>query len=90
MADSVTLRPDVLHFASLMSQMMDFKEQIEGKGPIEADYPLSTALMKIEEQWKKFDEVPFPEGEVLRRMLVHIANYAMIAYNISLRLGSTK
>lgn len=71
------MRPDVQRFAGLMSRMMDDKEQ--EKGPINGDYTLYKALMNLEAQWNKMRETPTPRGEALRRILVHLANFAMVA-----------
>jgi hypothetical protein len=71
------LRPDVLRFAKLMSSMMDAKEQ--EKGPINGNYPIHKALMNLEAQWNKMREFPTPQGDALRRLLIHLANFAMIA-----------
>lgn len=71
------MRNDVRHFAEQMSAMMDEKER--EKGPINGGYSLQKALMNLEAQWNKMRETPTPQGEALRRILVHLANFAMIA-----------
>lgn len=71
------MRNDVAQFARQMSLMMDEKER--EKGPINGGYSLQKALMNLEAQWNKMRETPTPQGEALRRILVHLANFAMIA-----------
>lgn len=73
----------IRQFAELMSSMMDYKE--DSKGPIEQDYPLTKALMNMQAQWRKLEENPMPQRDDFRRIMVHVANFAMIAFQISLR-----
>jgi hypothetical protein len=72
------MREDVHYFAEQMSRMMDIKDQ--EKGPIDySTYTLQKALMHMQGQWKRLEEQPTPSGEEMSRILIHIANFAMIA-----------
>lgn len=68
------MRPDVQRFAEMMSAVMDEKAG-ECKPP--DNFP--KAMGQIQMQMRKFEENPYPTPEQARRILVHIANWSMIA-----------
>lgn len=69
-----SLRPDVLQFARQMSEVMQKKE-----GICETPEKVVGALIQIQNQWQKFEQVPQPNREQTKRILTHIANWACIA-----------
>jgi len=74
---SANLRDDVLMFAQKMSAVMDVKEQ--DKGSVE-QLPISEPLMKLDYHVNRLKEFgAFNNPEELRKTLIHIANFAMIA-----------
>lgn len=80
--ESISLREDVLFFAGQMSKVMTLKELEEG----EKDTSFIEAMQGIELQMNRMKEQIGVSGvssnftEIYRR-LIHIANFAMIAYN---------
>ncbi len=74
---SSTLRDDVTAFAQKMSDVMGEKEQDKGSAEL---LPISEPLMKLDfyvQSLKEFGALNNPEQ--MRRTLIHIANFAMIA-----------
>jgi len=72
-----TLRDDVTAFAQKMSDVMGEKEQDKGSAEL---LPISEPLMKLDyyvQSLKEFGALNNPEQ--MRRTLIHIANFAMIA-----------
>lgn len=80
--ESISLREDVLFFAEQMSKIMNIKELEEGK----KDTSFIEAMQGIELQMIRMKEQISVAGvssnftEIYRR-LVHVANFAMIAYD---------
>ena len=73
----VALRDDVSAFAQKMSDVMGEKEQDKGSAEL---LPISEPLMKLDyyvQSLKEFGALNNPEQ--MRRTLIHIANFAMIA-----------
>ena len=73
----VTLRYDVSAFAQKMSDVMGEKEQDKGSAEL---LPISEPLMRLDfyvQSLKEFGALNNPEQ--MRRTLIHIANFAMIA-----------
>jgi hypothetical protein len=74
---SVNLRDDVMAFAHKMSAVMDAKEKDKGSPEI---LPISVPLMKLDYYVNKLKEFgSFNNPEEIRKTLIHIANFAMIA-----------
>ncbi len=74
---TVNLRDDVLQFAEKMSAVMGVKEQEKGSTD---SLPISEPLMKLDfyvQSLKEFGALNNPEQ--MRKTLIHIANFAMIA-----------
>jgi hypothetical protein len=75
--DRPELRPDVQAFALKMAAVMDEKHELKGGY---SDMPLVGALGQIEGYLKRLQEYGmFGRPEEIRRILIHVANYAMIA-----------
>lgn len=73
----IDLRDDVLQFAKKMSEVMGVKEK--DKGSTEA-LPISEPLMKLDFYVQSLKEIgALSNPEQMRRTLIHIANFAMIA-----------
>jgi len=81
-SEQFSLREDVLKFAEMMSGVMTIKEREEG----EKDTSFIEAMQGIELQMRRMREQIGTSGvssnftEIYRR-LIHIANFAMIAFN---------
>ncbi len=72
-----TLRDDVTSFAQKMSDVMGEKEQDKGSAEL---LPISEPLMRLDfyvQSLKEFGALNNPDR--MRRTLIHIANFAMIA-----------
>jgi hypothetical protein len=69
------LRRDVLLFAREMAAVMDEKDKEKGVATQRA----SQALQEVQFQLGKFQQHPFPSSTEIHRILIHIANFAMIA-----------
>lgn len=72
--NSKPLRNDVASFARLMSDAMNAKGD-----SIDEGMTYIKSLHRLETQLRKFSEIPMPQGDDIRRILINIANYAMIA-----------
>lgn len=71
------LRPDVLAFAEKMSAVMGEKEAEKGSTE---NLPISEPLMKLDYYVQSLKEFgAFNNPEEMRKTLIHIANFAMIA-----------
>ena len=72
------LRRDVATFAAMMAAVMDAKDA--EKGTV-TNPDLATALNSLGFQFGRFQEIGiFRDKEEMRRILIHIANFAMIAH----------
>lgn len=81
------LRDDVATFALKMSDVMRAKDTEKGAVESNSHLTLHDYLHRMEAQYKKFAEFPPPSGDELRRVLIHIANFAMLAES---KLGNEK
>lgn len=70
------LDDDVAAFAYKMSVMLQVKNEEKGRAQALDLYP---ALARIEAQLNKFREMPPPSNIEMRRALIHIANFCMLA-----------
>lgn len=68
------MRDDVRQFAELMSEVMDEKQ-----GECREPDSFLKAMGQVQWQMQKFEQVPFPRGKDAQRILVHVANWCMIA-----------
>lgn len=67
------LRDDVLEFCRKMSAVMNEKENEKAGNTV-----ASQALNEVQFQLGKFQRIPFPSVQEIQRILVHVANWAMI------------
>lgn len=75
---TIALREDVARFAEMMESMMNIKD-LE-KGPIDDSYSSLNALGELQRQYDQLSHYGAArDKERVKRILVHIANFAMIA-----------
>lgn len=83
-AEVQPIRSDVYDFAILMQEVMNAKDAEKGK--VDDNLSYFDALGRIQSYMKIFCEQTKIDHQYARRILIHIANYAMIAEN---KLGTS-
>lgn len=73
------IRDDVMSFALKMSDVMTIKDNEKGDVKTQSHLTTFHYMGQMEYQYKKFAEFPPPSLDETRRILIHIANYAMLA-----------